>query len=88
MISNGSEQLSSLGAAAKDKIDFAMSISIGKSVQLALFVIPLLVMIGWGTDKSLTLLFNPFISIVLFLAVLITTYTIQGKSTWFDGWLL
>lgn len=47
----------------------------------ALFVIPLLTILGWILDKPLSLLFDPFISVSLFLSVLIVNQTVQdGKS--------
>ena len=39
--------------------------------QISLFVIPLLVVLGWIIGKPLSLLFDPFESIVLFLSVLL-----------------
>lgn len=51
----------------KDDLDLAISLAFGASVQMALLVIPFLVLLGWMMDKPLNLLFDPFQSIVLFL---------------------
>lgn len=50
----------------KDDLDLAISLAFGASIQMALLVIPFLVLLGWIMDKPLTLLFDPFQSIVLF----------------------
>lgn len=48
-----------------------------------------MVTLAWILNKPLSLLFDPFESIVLFLSVLITNYTIQdGRSNWLEGFLL
>lgn len=66
-----------------------MNLALGKATQLALFVVPLLIVISWGLNLPLTLLFNPFESIVLFLSVLVVTFTLQsGKTNWMSGFLL
>ncbi|KAA1118300.1 hypothetical protein PGTUg99_004546 [Puccinia graminis f. sp. tritici] len=66
-----------------------MAVAVGSSIQIALFVVPLLVILGWIMDKPLTLLFDPFESITLFLSVLIVNYTIQdGRANWIEGFIL
>ncbi|KAH8918605.1 hypothetical protein BT69DRAFT_1338025 [Atractiella rhizophila] len=72
-----------------DKLDLSISVAVGSSIQISLFVIPLLVVLGWIIGKPLSLLFDPFESIVLFLSVLIVGYATQdGKSNWLEGFLL
>jgi Ca2+/H+ antiporter len=57
--------------------------------QIALFVIPFIVTLGWMIGKPLTLLFDPFESVVLFFAVLVVNYVVQdGKSNWLEGMIL
>lgn len=41
-----------------------MSVAVGSSIQIALFVIPFMVTLGWILGKPLSLLFDPFESIV------------------------
>ena len=50
--------------ASKGKFDLAMSVAVGSCIQISLFVIPLLILIAWGLDKPLTLLFDPVETIV------------------------
>jgi len=54
-----------------------------------LFVIPFIVVIGWIIGRPITMLFDPFESIVLFLSVLTVNYVVQdGRSNWLEGMIL
>ncbi|CAL1716536.1 unnamed protein product [Somion occarium] len=67
----------------------AAGVAVGSSIQIALFVIPFIVTLGWIIGKPLTLLFDPFESIVMFLSVIVVNYVVQdGKSNWLEGMLL
>ncbi|KAH9972174.1 hypothetical protein BGW80DRAFT_1316937 [Lactifluus volemus] len=73
----------------KDKLTLSLNVAVGSSIQIALFVIPFIVTLGWILGKPLTLLFDPFQSIVLFLSVLTVNYVVQdGKSNWLEGMIL
>lgn len=66
-----------------------MGIAVGSSIQISLFVIPLLTVISWIASKPLSLLFDPFVAILLFLAVLIVNYAIaDGRSNYMEGFVL
>ncbi|CEQ41166.1 SPOSA6832_02856, partial [Sporobolomyces salmonicolor] len=89
IVGNAAEHVTAVSVSVHDKIDLSMGVAVGSSIQIALFVIPFCVILGWIMDKPLSLLFDPFESIVLFLSVLITNYTIQdGRSNWLEGFLL
>ncbi|PWZ02085.1 calcium/proton exchanger [Testicularia cyperi] len=87
--SNATEHLAAVIFAWKNKIQMASSIAIGSSIQIALFVIPLLVLIAWMGDKPLSLLFDPFATILLFLTVLIVNFAIaDNRSNYLEGFVL
>ncbi|KAH9452048.1 hypothetical protein MJO28_013513 [Puccinia striiformis f. sp. tritici] len=89
IVGNAAEHLTAVSVSVKDKLDLSMAVAVGSSIQIALFVVPLLVILGWIMDKPLTLLFDPFESITLFLSVLIVNYTIQdGRANWIEGFIL
>lgn len=44
----------------KDKIDLSLSIAVGSSIQIALFVVPTLVLLAWAIGQPLTMQFDPF----------------------------
>ncbi|GAA5839985.1 hypothetical protein JCM11251_006581 [Rhodosporidiobolus azoricus] len=86
---NAAEHVTAVTVSVHDKIDLSMGVAVGSSIQIALFVIPFMVTLGWMMDKPLSLLFDPFESVTLFLSVLLVNYTIQdGRSNWLEGFLL
>lgn len=89
IVSNAAEHVTAVLAARRNAVDLAMGVAVGSSIQIALFVIPLLVIIAWIGDKPLSLLFDPFVAILMFLAVLIVSYAIaDGRSNWMEGYIL
>ncbi|PLW46792.1 hypothetical protein PCASD_05990 [Puccinia coronata f. sp. avenae] len=49
----------------------AMTGAISSSIQIGLFIVPLVVILGWMLAKPLTLIFDSFQSMILFLSVLV-----------------
>ncbi|KAM0748657.1 Calcium/proton exchanger [Meredithblackwellia eburnea MCA 4105] len=89
IVGNAAEHVTAVSVSVHDKIDLSMGVAVGSSIQIALFVIPFLVTLGWMMGKPLSLLFDPFESITLFLSVLIANATMQdGRSNWLEGFLL
>ncbi|KAK4156516.1 Sodium/calcium exchanger protein-domain-containing protein [Chaetomidium leptoderma] len=90
IVGNAAEHATAVTVAIKDKMDLAIGVAVGSSMQVALFLIPLLVIIGWGMGMDeMTLSFDPFQVAVLFVAVLLVNYLIaDGKSHWLEGMLL
>jgi Ca2+:H+ antiporter len=90
IVGNAAEHATAVTVACKDKMDLAIGVAVGSSMQIALLVLPLIVVIGWimGVD-SMTLNFDAFQIIVLFVSVLLVNYLIaDGKSHWLEGVLL
>jgi Ca2+:H+ antiporter len=90
IVGNAAEHATAVTVAIKDKMDLAIGVAVGSSMQVALFVIPLLIVIGWGMGMDdMSLSFDPFQVAVLFVAVLLVNYLIaDGKSHWLEGMLL
>ena len=90
IVGNAAEHATAVTVAIKDKMDLAIGVAVGSSIQVALFLIPLLVMIGWGMgDDKMSLSFDIFQVAVLFVAVVLVNYLIaDGKSHWLEGMLL
>ncbi|KAK4103582.1 Calcium/proton exchanger [Parathielavia hyrcaniae] len=90
IVGNAAEHFTAVTVAVKDKMDLAIGVAVGSSMQVALFLIPLLVVIGWGMGvDDMALSFDPFQVAVLFVAVLLVNYLIaDGKSHWLEGMLL
>ncbi|KAH8173269.1 sodium/calcium exchanger protein [Sarocladium implicatum] len=90
IVGNAAEHATAVTVAIKDKMDLAIGVAVGSSMQVALFLIPLLVVIGWGMGlDEMNLSFDIFQVAVMFVAVLLTNYLIaDGKSHWLEGFLL
>ncbi|KAF9431970.1 hypothetical protein BGZ76_011461 [Entomortierella beljakovae] len=89
IVGNAAEHVTAVTVAMKNKMDLAIGVAIGSSMQIALFVTPLMVIIGWGMDVNMTLFFNTFETCILFVSVLIVNYLIQdGESNWLEGVML
>ncbi|KZT73155.1 calcium/proton exchanger [Daedalea quercina L-15889] len=89
IVGNAAEHVTAVTVSVKDKLTLSLGVAVGSSIQIALFVIPFTVVLSWIIGKPLTMLFDPFESIVLFLSVLVVNYTVQdGKSNWLEGMIL
>ncbi|CAK7266413.1 hypothetical protein SEPCBS119000_002016 [Sporothrix epigloea] len=90
IVGNAAEHATAVTVACKDKMDLAIGVAVGSSMQVALFLIPLLVVIGWGMGlDDMSLSFDIFQVAVLFVSVLLVNYLIgDGKSHWLEGMLL
>ena len=63
--------------------------AVGSSMQIALFVAPVLVIAGWFMGQPMDLDFNPFELVAVAVAVLIAnSISSDGKSNWLEGTLL
>lgn len=89
IIGNAAEHATAVTVAIKDKMDLSVSVAVGSSMQIALFVAPVLVLAGWLMGKPMDLDFNPFELIAVAVAVLIAnSISSDGKSNWLEGTLL
>lgn len=89
IIGNAAEHATAVTVAMKDKMDLSVAVAVGSSMQIALFVAPLLVIVGWIIGQPMDLNFNPFELVAVTVAVLITnSISSDGKSNWLEGTLL
>jgi Ca2+:H+ antiporter len=89
IIGNAAEHATAVTVAMKNKMDLSLSVAMGSSLQIALFVAPLLVLIGWIIGQPMDLNFQPFDLVAVAVAVLITnSISSDGKSNWLEGTLL
>lgn len=89
IIGNVAEHLVAVQVALKNKMELSLAISVGSSLQIALFVAPLLVFISLLMNNPLTLVFNQFELIALMAAVLIAGFvSLDGESNWLEGAML
>ena len=83
IVGNAAEHVTACVVAYKDKMDLAIGVAIGSSMQIALLVTPFLVILGWIIGRDMTLHFETFETVVFFLSVLITNYLIAVCPVWF-----
>jgi len=89
IVANAAEHVTSVWMALKDKMALTIGICVGSSIQIAAFVIPLLVIIGWISGNELTLYFANFETVMLFISVMLVNLIIQdGKSNYMEGLFL
>lgn len=89
IVGNAAEHVTAIYVAYKNKMDLAIGVAIGSSLQIAIFVTPLLVLIGWAMNVEMSLYFSMFETAVIFVSVFITNSLIlDGSSNWLEGVLL
>lgn len=70
-------------------MDLALGIALGSSIQIALFVTPLVVLLGWILGKDMSLYFNLFETVSLFATAFVLNFLIlDGRSNYLEGALL
>jgi Ca2+:H+ antiporter len=88
-IGNLAEHLVAVQLAYKGKIEFALAVSFGSSLQVALFVAPALVLLGLAIGQPMDLVFHPLEVAAVGAAVGISALVaLDGESNWLEGALL
>ncbi|MBE9079739.1 calcium/proton exchanger [Romeria aff. gracilis LEGE 07310] len=89
VIGNAAEHATAVTVALKNKMDLSLSVAVGSSLQIALFVGPLLVIAGALMGQPMDLDFNNFELLSVAVAVLVAnSISNDGKSNWLEGTLL
>lgn len=89
IIGNVAEHVVAIEVAAKNKMDLSMGIAVGSSLQVALFVAPLLVFVSFAFGRVLDLEFTNFELIALLASCFITAHvSSDGETNWLEGVML
>ncbi len=89
IIGNAAEHITAVTVAIKNKMDLSVSVAVGSSLQIALFVAPVLVIVGWIIGQPMDLDFNPFELVAVMVSVLLAnSISSDGRSNWLEGTLL
>jgi Ca2+:H+ antiporter len=89
IVGNAAEHSSAILLARKGKIDLSIGIAAGSGTQIALFVVPVLLIAGITMNQPFTLVFTLFELATIFLAAIILNLIAHdGKSNWFEGVML
>ncbi|GAA5954645.1 hypothetical protein JCM3765_003840 [Sporobolomyces pararoseus] len=86
VVGNAAEHVTAITVATKNKLDLSLAVAVGSSIQIALFVVPILVLLGWCVGQPLDLFFDPFETLLLFLCVCGVNWAIaDGRTNWLEG---
>lgn len=89
IVGNAVEHITAVSVAMKNKMDLALGVAIGSCTQIALFVVPVTVIFGWGADKPMTLNFPTYeISLYVLSIFTVSVCLGTGKSNWLLGSVL
>ena len=90
IIGNAAEYVSAIYFARQNQMGLVFSITVGSSIQVALFVAPLLVIISHFTGHPMNLVFSNPLELIAITGVAFAVNAIaqDGETTWFEGLLL
>lgn len=90
VVGNAAEHATAVGFAIRDRMDLALHVAVGSSLQIALFVAPLLVFVSYALPHGpLDLRFSAFEVVAVLAAVGVVGAVAQdGESNWLEGALL
>ncbi|ORY55888.1 Sodium/calcium exchanger protein-domain-containing protein [Pseudomassariella vexata] len=89
IVGNAAEHVTAVTVAMKNKMDLAIGVAVGSSIQIALFITPLVVILGWIIDQDMTLYFTLFETVCLFISAFIVNFLVlDGRSNYLEGALL
>ena len=86
IVGNVAEHASAILMANKGKMDIAVGVALGSSIQIEMFAFPVMVLIAWMGGFPLSMQLSPFLICVLFVGIIITFSCIsEGSATWLSG---
>jgi len=106
IVGNAAEHVTAVTVASKNKMDLAIGVAVGSSIQIgkrspihlfvlpltwstALFVTPVIVLLGWILTKDMSLYFSLFETVSLFVSAFIVNFLVlDGRSNYLEGALL
>ena len=89
VIGNAAEYISAAYFARQNQMGLVLSITVGSSIQIALLVAPVLVIVSYFMGTPMNLVFEPLELIaVAGVAFSVNAIALDGETTWFEGLLL
>jgi Ca2+:H+ antiporter len=86
IIGNAAEHSTAVWMAVKDKMDLTLGIAIGSSLQIALFVAPVLVFTSWFLGHPMDLEFTiPEVAAVIISVFIVAEISRDGRTNWLEG---
>jgi Ca2+:H+ antiporter len=89
LVGGAAEYVTAVGVAMKNNMDLSVSVAMGSSLLVALFMAPMLVLVGYAIGQPMDLNFNPFEVVAVAVAVIVANLiSLDGRSDWLEGVLL
>jgi len=89
LVGGAAEYVTAVGVAMKNNMDLSVSVAMGSSLLVALFMAPMLVFVGFAVGHPMDFSFNPFEVVAVGVAVVIANLiSLDGRSNWLEGVLL
>ncbi|KAJ4271469.1 hypothetical protein NW762_000172 [Fusarium torreyae] len=89
IVGNAAEHVTAIKVAISNKMDLAIGVAVGSSIQIALLLTPVMVILGWIMDRDMTLYFTLFETVCLFVSAFIVNFLVlDGRSNYLEGSLL
>lgn len=89
IVGNAAEHASAIIMAYKNKMDVAVEIAVGSTLQVAMFVLPILVLVSLLFTTPMPLVFTwPELISMVTAVLLMIMISIDGDSNWFEGLVL
>ena len=86
MAGNATEHITAVVVAYKNKMDLSLGVAVGSSIQIAVFVVPVVVLIGAATGHEFLLTFGMFEVVAITISVIHANFAIaDGSSHWLMG---
>lgn len=89
IIGNAAEHFSAISMAMKNKLDVTVEIAVGSTLQVAMFVAPVLVLVSLFMPEPMPLVFTmPELVAMITATLLVINLSNDGESNWFEGLIL
>ncbi|KAM7526479.1 hypothetical protein LguiA_016381 [Lonicera macranthoides] len=89
IVGNAAEHAGAVIFAFKNKLDISLGVALGSATQIAMFVVPLSVIVAWILGIKMDLNFNLLETSSLALSIIVTAFTLQdGTSHYMKGFVL
>lgn len=86
IVGNAAEHSTAIWMSMKNKMTIATEIAVGSCLQIVLFVMPVLILIGAFIGRPMSVVFNTFELISLIVAIVIANrVTSDAESNWLEG---
>lgn len=89
ILGNVAENISAIIMSIKNKVDISIEIAIGSSIQIALFVAPVLILVSFILGNPMIYIYDVFELVAILCAIGLSLYIFQdGKTNWLEGLIL